>query len=528
MLNLRLIQRISIVFLCCLLTACTSPLPFLQNSSGLGTPNETAIYSHRRTSNIWTVLRKDFKLPEETPRNQAVLQQINWYLSNPKVLTRIAEQARPYLFYIYRQVKLRKLPAELTLLPILESSFNPFIYSHVGAAGLWQIMPSTASGYGLKIDWWYDGRRDIIASTHAALDYLSYLGNLFNNQWLLAIAAYDSGEGTINAAISRNLREGKNTDFWNLPLPTETQNYVPKLLALATIIKYIDDYPIDLPEIPDEPYLATVTVDSQIDLAQAAKISQMELSELLKLNPGFNRWATIPNTPARLLLPIDKAAIFQAQVEMQSPYQLITWIQYRVRTKDTLESIARQYHTTAKIIRDVNHLSTHRLTPGKNLLIPTESKNLSHVISELKNQYTSTFPSVPEIKITHYTVKANDTIESIANRYHVKTHQIRFWNGLQADTELKTGQQLILWPSHKYFIKKRFNRMKRHFVSSQTNHPSASKNHRPYSKPHKWSSATVKTRAKPKTKNKIIHYHQIKTQQPHPAAKKSRALKKRL
>lgn len=500
----RLLQLIVILFSCLALGACDTFVPY-RNSSGLSDPQDAPRGS--TTTDMWSVMRRDFHLPEETPNNPAVLNQINWYLSHPKVFRRITEQAKPYLFYIYRQVKQRKLPVELALLPMLESSFNPFLYSNVGAAGLWQIMPSTASGYGLKIDWWYDGRRDIVTSTNAALDYFSYLGHYFNDQWLLAIAAYDAGEGAVNAAVTRNMREGKGTEFWDLPLPTETRNYVPKLLALATIIKYADDYPVDLPDIPCEPYLSAVTVDSQIDLARAAKIADMELHELLKLNPGFNRWATIPNTPTRLLLPTDKAAIFQAQIETQSPYQLITWVHYLVRSGETLESIARKYHTTPKIIIDVNLLKKHSVKPGQNLLIPTESKNLSKVIAETKQEYVSSIPTMPEIRITRYTVLPGDTFNSIAKKYRVNPYQIRFWNGLKVDSTLEPGQSLTLWPSQKYFMQKRFNRMKQHIVHfrPKRSHKTASRH------------TSAHTKALP---CKVVHYNRMKYKQAVPSHQK--------
>src|SRR5579862_1406636 len=190
------------------------------------------ITRYRNADNLWDVLRESFTLPHYED-NPAVQEKIEWYMNNQDFLLRSASRSAPYLYYIFQQVKKRHLPAELVLLPIVESGYNPFNVSNVGAAGIWQLMPDTATGLGVKQDWWYDGRRDVIASTRAALNYLAYLQSFFEGNWLYAIAAYNTGEGNVLSAIKRNIREGMDTDFWSLPLAQETKDYVPSLLALA-------------------------------------------------------------------------------------------------------------------------------------------------------------------------------------------------------------------------------------------------------------------------------------------------------
>jgi membrane-bound lytic murein transglycosylase D len=197
------------------------------------------ITRYRNADNLWDVLREEFTLPHYED-NPAVQEKIEWYMNNQDFLLRSATRAAPYLYYILQQVKKRHLPAELVLLPIIESGYNPFAISNMGAMGIWQMMPDTASGLGIKRDSWYDGRRDVIASTRAALNYLAYLQSFFDGNWLLAIAAYNTGEGNVLAAIRRNIREGYGTDFWSLPVAQQTKDYVPRLLALAVIISHPD------------------------------------------------------------------------------------------------------------------------------------------------------------------------------------------------------------------------------------------------------------------------------------------------
>lgn len=219
----------------------------------------------RSIPDVWDVLRSEFTLNHEVTRPE-VQEQIRWLVAHPSYLHKVSRQSEPYIYHILAEIRKRKLPGELALLPMIESAYDPFAYSGAGAAGLWQLMPRTGSDLGLKQDWWFDGRRSIGPSTDAALNYLLYLNKYFSGHWVLAIAAYDSGEGTISRAIKAYSPPGRAVDFWTLPVPRETKVYVPRFLALAEIIKNPARYRVSLPNIPYLPYFAEVNIGSQIDL----------------------------------------------------------------------------------------------------------------------------------------------------------------------------------------------------------------------------------------------------------------------
>lgn len=400
------------------------------------------------TISLYKELRKDFKLDHYANRS-AVRKQINWIRRHQSFVSNRLNNASPYLYYIVQQIHARGLPGELALLPIIESAYNPFAYSRQGAAGLWQLMPGTATGYGLKQDWWYDGRRDVFASTKAALTYLTYLNSFFNGNWNLAIAAYDSGEGTVQQAIRYNARHGYSTAVWDLPLPKETKAYVPRLLALAAIISHPNRYGIRLPAIKDGPYFAVVKVKFQIDLAHAAKLAGISLKQLYALNPGFNRWATDPSGPNRLLLPVANVDQFKQNLAKLPKDQRVNWHRYQVANGDSLSRISHRFHTTVKAIQVVNHIHDNRIYVGQTLLIPEHGKDLQHYdfhseINYAKNKQINIGP-----RRVNYEVRVGDSLWNIATKYHVKISQIEFWNKLTRQTPLEVGQKLTLWiPQH--------------------------------------------------------------------------------
>lgn len=226
------------------------------------------------------------------PDKKLVKQYREWYIKHPAHLARVSERAAPFMYLITEELEKRNMPIELALLPIVESAFDPFAYSHGSASGLWQFTSPMAKYFGLKMNWWYDGRRDVPAATHAALDMLQYLHDKTDGNWLYAIAAYNTGEGRVLNAVKQNKRRGLPIDFWSLDLPRETERYVPQLLALADVIKHADKYGIKLAHIPNKPAIDVINVGSQIDLSFAADLADMTLSDLHRLNPGYNRWST--------------------------------------------------------------------------------------------------------------------------------------------------------------------------------------------------------------------------------------------
>ena len=245
----------------------------------------------------------------------AIDQQLAWFEHNPDYLERCFQRAQRYLYHVVTEVEARGMPLEFALLPVVESAYEPFAYSPSRAAGLWQFIPATGVRFGLKEDWWYDGRRDVIESTRAALDYLQALHDQFDGDWLLAIAAYNVGEAWVQRAIDYNRAHGLPSDFWHLNLPAETRAYVPKLLALKRLMAEPERYGLDFAAIPNEPYFAVVDTQSQLQLTIAAQLAGTSYDELVALNPGFNRWATDPDGPHRMLVPIDNADAFEAALK---------------------------------------------------------------------------------------------------------------------------------------------------------------------------------------------------------------------
>ena len=277
------------------------------------------------------------------------------------MLLDIEAQARRYLAYVVDEVRQRQLPMELALVPIIESTLNPYAGSHSGASGLWQLIPNTAKHYGVTIDWWYDGRRDPVDSTGAALDYLTYLYDEFGD-WLLAIAAYNGGEGRVRRALA----DTPNADFFDLKLPTETKRYVPRLLALAHLIAESDR--LALPPIDPTPAFFSATLDDQVDLAVLADIGSLPMDEMFRFNPGLNRRATPPDGPYRLLIPSSYRTAFENALS-QYPKERVQWKRHVVKRGESLDRIARQYRTTVAALRETNGLTNNIIHPSQSLVV---------------------------------------------------------------------------------------------------------------------------------------------------------------
>lgn len=405
---------------------------------------QQAIDQYRHAGNLWDVLRDDFKLDQDESR-PVVQKQVQYFLQHKEVLTTLAQRAKPYLYYIYQQVKKRNLPAELVLLPMIESSYNPFMYSAVGAGGLWQIMPGTASGLNIKQNWWFDGRRDIVQSTNAALNYLADLQQYFKGSWLLAIAAYDTGAGTVDNAIKQSEKDGKGRNFWVLQLSEETETYIPKLLALAAIIAHPEKYHVSLPPIKDAPYLAQVDTQSQIDLHLAAKMAHLTLTQLIQLNPGFNRWASPPNGPFTILVPVEIAPTFEANLRMYPQSKRITWQHINVEPGDTLSKLAKQFHTSIGLIKKINSLRSNHLGIREPLIIAQDKTTLPKNIISTVHQYMAIKNNLPGPKMSIHDVTSGESLWSIAKEYGAKIQSLRFWNHLTPSDKIQPNDKLIIW-----------------------------------------------------------------------------------
>ncbi len=403
-----------------------------------------ALAEIEKNKDAWHRLRQGMQL---TPvLNDRVSAQLNWYLNHRGYLERVMQRAKLVLPFILDELEKNNLPTELALLPIVESAYQTFAYSHGRASGMWQIIPSTGRFLGLKQNWWYDGRRDIIASTRAAIRYLNTLAGEFNGDWDLALASYNAGPGKIRNAIRYNRKRNRPTDFWHLTrIRKETKNYVPKLYALKELFGHPKRYQLELLPISNEPAFEIVDLDRQIDLALAAELAGLTINELYQYNPAFNRWATSPSGPHRLLLPKDKSEQFKQALSEVPAEKHIKWVRHKIRTGETLSEISRKYRTTTALIKSVNKIRGTQIRAGKYLTIPTATKSLKSYtlsktarLSKIQNTRRSGNKQV-------HVVRPGQSLWGISRRYGVSTNALARWNGMAPIDTLSIGQELIVW-----------------------------------------------------------------------------------
>ncbi len=411
---------------------------------------------------LWSRVRSGFSIPAQD--HPAIDAQVDWFLRNQSFVDRTTQRARPYLHYIVEQVESRGVPSEIALLPMIESGFQPFAYSPARASGIWQFIPETGRRFGLRQNWWYDGRRDVMASTRAALDYLTTLRDQFGGDWLLALAAYNCGEGAVGRAIQENQRKGLPTDFWNLPLPEETRTYVPRLLAVSRVVASPNAYGVQLAAIPNQPYLARVSLDGPVDLNVAASVAGIPLADIRHLNPGFSRWATDPDGPHHLVVPVHKASEFSARLRDLPDHERLPWKRHVVRRGETLTMLASRYGTTADTLREVNQLADNRVRPGNVVRVPLSARATGTAVMLADASETLTQPvrsggdsqakertSAPVLKVSEpaavtqkFVVRPGETLYSLARRYGVTPQALASLNGLSPKAGVKAGQTLTV------------------------------------------------------------------------------------
>ena len=362
-----------------------------------------------------------------------------------------AKPALPVPRY-HRRWEARGMPLEFALFPVVESAYEPFAYSPSRAAGLWQFSPGTGARFGLKRDWWYDGRRDVVESTRAALDYLQALHDQFDGDWLLAIAAYNVGENNVQRELDFNRAHGKPTDFWHLRLPAETRAYVPKLLALKRLMAEPERYGLEFAAIPNEPYFAVIDTGSQIDLTIAAKLAGTSYDELIALNPGYNRWATDPEGPHRMLVPIDNADGFDSALKTLGPDDRVPYVSHEVKRNETLAMIAKQYGVSSVVIAKINDIQGGKVTSGESLKIPQVNDQLSEKVllaaARVDRPETDTGRRHSQIV---YRVRAGETLSSIARRHGMPVSTLASLNNMNADDTLVKGQRLVIKASSRRY-----------------------------------------------------------------------------
>ena len=390
---------------------------------------------------VFDRIRAGFKLDDiDSPR---IDQQLAFFANNPQYLERVFGRASLYMHHIVQEIEARGMPLELALLPVVESAFEPYARSWATANGLWQFMPGTGERFGLKQDWWYDGRRDVIASTRAALDYLQYMHDEFFNDWLLAIAAYNCGEFRVQREVNANRAAGKPVDFFSLKLPAETRAYVPKLMAMRRLVANPEDYGLAFSPIPNEPYFARVETGGQIDLSLAAELAGMTIDEVYELNPGFHRWATDPAGPHFLLLPRDIADDFSRNLELLSPDERVRVSLHKVKNGESVATIAKKYKTQPIVIRDMNSLGNEPLVIGAELRVPTAVVNLPAKVMlaaarvDGRSNRSGRRPAV-------HVVRSGDSLWRIAKRNRMDVATLARLNGMSANDTLRAGQKLVL------------------------------------------------------------------------------------
>ncbi len=398
-------------------------------------------------NSLWDRLRKGMRL-DTSYSNPRIDMQRRWFQNHPDYVERVFLRAEPFMHHLVQEAEARRLPMELILLPVVESAFDPFAYSQAHASGIWQFIPGTARRFGLEQNWWYDGRRDVIASTNAALDYLATLNRMFDGDWLHALASYNAGEGSVQKAIRRNRKAGLSESFWTLKLPRETTDYVPRLLALAQIVADPARYQMRLPYIPDAPRIAVLELDGQLDLHQAASLAGLDIEDIYRLNPGYNRWSTAPQGPHRLVLPVALEESFQTAYAALPAGEHVHWVRHRVMAGDSLPRLAERYHTTVELIRETNDLPNNRIRQGSRLLIPTARVPLDRYTLSASNRLLArqhTAPARAAGARFEHRVQSGETLWEIAQRYGVSSAQVARWNAMAQGDLLPAGATLVVW-----------------------------------------------------------------------------------
>jgi len=465
-----------------------------------GHPSSTTVHAQgfdtplANTRDLWRSMRSEMHL-ELFLEQQRVKQELRWLQRHPEYLLRLQARMQRYLPYIYHQTRLRGLPAELALLPIVESALDTFAFSHGGAAGPWQFISGTARQYGLEINEWYDGRRDIIASTDAALSFLEDLHQRFDD-WYLALAGYNAGQGN----VSKAQRKKPGAGFFDLALPRETRAYVPRLLALAAVIRNPQAYDLTLPEVMIQPSFYTVNTHSQFQISKIIDLLDITADDLYQWNPAINQWATPPQGPHRIILPwttIDAPRVAQHKIDALPPHQRVDWAEIRVKPGDTLGGIAMRHNTDVTSLQAANQLNGSIIRAGQKLLIPKNVAALTSTPRTAKGEFTyvvqsgdslwsisqahkvsltklmtnnhigpkDTLPVGRRLKIqgisqnqtalmqrdkpvtrkVRYKVRKGDSLHRIADKFNVSVAQIGRWNQLDVGRYLQPGQGLLLY-----------------------------------------------------------------------------------
>ena len=489
--------RIKLTLLTLIISACATVSnsdDILLDSKPINDKSEKIVESQLNETpiDIWERIRRELtiKIPDDQIAATSIYRERLY--KNQSAVNRISKSGQRYLFHTLSRAQELDLPVELALLPFVESEFDPYAKSVDGATGIWQFMPATGKEWGLKSNWWYDGKKDVLASTEAALKFLSYLHQKFDEDWLLAMAAYNTGPTRVNRAIRKNKMQDKGIRFWDLDLPKETTAYVPKLLVLCELINNPKSFEVNLPSIANRPYFQRVKIPGQLDLMQAADLAGLKPETIYELNPGFNQWATDPSGPHYLLLPIGVSDRFITQLESLDENDLVRWDRYKIRRGDSLSRIASRYKIEVAVLKEINGMNDDLIIAGKEIMVPRGSAwadkqspreqlyivlkgdtlwNISRkfkvsiedlvlwnelnlekplqINQEIKifSRYERIRQDLPsrELRTMLYPVKSGDTISRIASKFEISPQKIQEWNEIEDVSKIFPGQVLKLF-----------------------------------------------------------------------------------
>lgn len=420
------IKNLFSMLLISLLAACSSTSTIVENQQP-----SSKVVSPEKKDDLWDITRENFEFTDSYNKPR-VLSQIKYYSSYPPHLLKVSAQATPFYHYILNEILDRGFPAEVAVLPVIESLYDPTAYSTSKASGIWQFIPSTATYLGIEINDWYDGRRDVITSTQTALDYLERLNKRFDGDWMLTFAAYNGGGGTVSRAIRKNKEKGLPTDYWSLNLPKETTSYVPKILAISALIEAPEQYGLVLPSIADEAYFKEITVKRPINLNKLASLSKVDQEDITMLNAGFLKNITLLSGTHKLLVPIEHSETIVTNVttlEQSSPFELV---KYKVKSGDVLGRIASRYGSSIKMIKELNNMSSSKIRVGKTLLIP---------MLDASNNNTQLLASNSKSHKVHK-INNGDTFWGLARRHNTSVKKLLSANGLSKNTTLRIGSSI--------------------------------------------------------------------------------------
>ena len=408
-----------------------------------GTTGSQQVVSAEAPKELWDRIRRGFAMPDL--QGELVVDREQWYASRPEYIQRMTGRSSKYLFHIVEELERRQMPTELALLPFIESAFNPQAVSSAKAAGMWQFMPATGKDFSLKQSAFRDDRRDVLASTRAALDYLQKLYGMFGD-WHLALAAYNWGEGSVGRAIAKNQKLGLGVSYTELSMPAETRLYVPKLQAVKNIVANPQAYRTELPLIENHPYFQQVQITRDIDVVLAARLADVKLDDFKALNPSAHRPVILAAGTPQILLPWDNATIFQRNFDAHTKGQYASWTAWTAPSTMNPAEAARRTGMSESDLRSVNNIPPRMLIKaGSTLLIPRSGKIETDVTSHVADNGQVSF--APEIIARRTTVKARkgDTVAALAGRYGLSAASVAGWNSVSATSSIKAGKAVVVY-----------------------------------------------------------------------------------